>query len=223
MSKYTPTQVESAIDEYAEAAFPREEIDLEVVTDMLHAYAAALREREAAKGDDRLHSDSAEDVAQWLYANGHHDAAATVRGQLDVRNHRISELKDVIARQSDAAKGGVTGVEVLYTSDEVSEAMELLRHYRSAIPSECLDQMEAVLRAAIEAVWPMVGKPAAPKGWKLVPVRPTAEMSRAAHAAWQRIMEMGALRPNDTTMLFVMFDAMLSAAPTPPTSGEVGE
>lgn len=49
MSKYTAEQVEAEIASYAEEAFPREEIDLEHVTAMLHDYAALLREREAAK------------------------------------------------------------------------------------------------------------------------------------------------------------------------------
>lgn len=38
--------------------------------------------------------------------------------------------------------------DVLYTCEEVEQAMELLRHHGSAIPSECLDQMERVLFAA---------------------------------------------------------------------------
>lgn len=37
----------------------------------------------------------------------------------------------------------------LYTREEVAEAMEMLRHYRSSIPMECLDQMETVLYNAI--------------------------------------------------------------------------
>lgn len=37
----------------------------------------------------------------------------------------------------------------LYTPEEVAEAMEMLRHYRSSIPDDCLNQMEAVLYEAI--------------------------------------------------------------------------
>lgn len=57
------------------------------------------------KMDARLHSGNAEDVAQWLYASGHHDAAATVRNQLDVRNIRIRELQKALdAHLSRAAE-----------------------------------------------------------------------------------------------------------------------
>lgn len=71
----------------------------------------------------------------------------------------------------------------------------------------------AGLAAVIEA---LANQPrAVPDGWVLVPVRPDMKMSRAAHAAWERVMSMGALRPNDTTMPFVMWDAMLTAAPSP--------
>ena len=77
-----------------------------MVADMLRAYAERIEADERAVPadsgrvvDDRLHSDSAEDVAQWLYANGHHDAAATVRNQLDVRNTRIRSLEAALAAQ----------------------------------------------------------------------------------------------------------------------------
>lgn len=80
-----------------------------------------------APDDERLHSGSAEDVAQWLYANGHHDAAFTVRQQLDVRNERIRALesthltqpaqavdmgaiREVIAWMEDNACGEVAGI-----------------------------------------------------------------------------------------------------------------
>jgi Lar family restriction alleviation protein len=43
-------------------------------------------------GDPRSESGSAEEVAQWLYANGFREAAATIRNQLDVRNQRIADL-----------------------------------------------------------------------------------------------------------------------------------
>ena len=58
MSKYTAEQVEAEIANYAEEAFPREEIDLERVTEMLRDYADLLRERESAKAPvtyERLH------------------------------------------------------------------------------------------------------------------------------------------------------------------------
>lgn len=60
--------------------------------------------------DARLHSESAEDVAQWLYANGHHDAAATVRNQLDVRNERIRELETARADRVEKVREVISGL-----------------------------------------------------------------------------------------------------------------
>lgn len=54
--------------------------------------------------DERLNSESAEDIAQWLYTSGHRDAAATVRNQLDVRNARIRDLEAALAAQSQPAE-----------------------------------------------------------------------------------------------------------------------
>lgn len=84
-----------------------------------------------------------------------------------------------------------------------------------------LEAQQGQMISIIEDLQARVQASGVPDGWKLVPVRPTMEMSRAAYAAWKRIMDMGAIRPNDTMMPFVMFDAMLSAAPTPPKSASV--
>src|SRR6185312_12248372 len=65
---------------------------------------------DSGRVDERLHSDSAEDVAQWLYANGYHDAAATVRNQIDARNARIRELESALTAQEQKQPASPAGV-----------------------------------------------------------------------------------------------------------------
>lgn len=52
-----------------------------------------LAQGEAMRDDPRAESGNAEEIAQWLYANGYHVAAYTIRNQLDIRNSRIRELE----------------------------------------------------------------------------------------------------------------------------------
>lgn len=52
-----------------------------------------VRERTKASHDPRSKSKDAEEVAQWLYANGYHEAASTILTQLDIRNNMIAEAK----------------------------------------------------------------------------------------------------------------------------------
>ena len=73
-------------------------LGMEEEGDVVAAVEALLSQPhpQAAQGgeaDPRVESDSAEDIAQWLYANGYHKAASTVRGQLDIRNARIRQLE----------------------------------------------------------------------------------------------------------------------------------
>ena len=65
---------------------------IDILSSQRHPHGAQCGEVQV-EADPRIESDSAEDIAQWLYANGYHKAASTVRGQLDIRNARIRQLE----------------------------------------------------------------------------------------------------------------------------------
>ena len=72
------------------------------------------------------------------------------------------------------------------------------------------DEARDVLTAAL-AVQPGSG---VPKGWKLVPVEPTPQMRQAFHAAHEEYEGGSGVAPD------LQWQAMLAAAPTPPTAQE---
>lgn len=134
---------------------------------------------------------------------------------------RLKELRDMWLAERQAARDGVTG-------EIVESIVELACRFKND-EIESVDDLYPLVRAALQSVMPIatnsseissklvddiVMPVSVPDGWQLVPVRPDMKMSHAAHAAWKRVLAMGAIRPNDTTMPFVMWDAMLAAAPS---------
>lgn len=145
MSKYTAEQVDSAIREFAGYSATHHGIgnDLLAIAD---DYAILLRERESANEavtdgwpeyvmlrDTKLHDDSG-GLGQHIYT--------TAGAGYEKRKYILEAVAPMLA----SARVPVGDVD--FTSDEVGEAMEMLRKYRSSIPTECIDQMERVLLAA---------------------------------------------------------------------------
>lgn len=160
MSEYTAEQVAREAD-----------LQEDHVADMLRDYAALLRERESAKesddelpgmwsvadfigGDPDERSYAERESVQKLvtdeivehvqYSIDNHPDNRTYAEQVSAASVRAA--LEAVAPMLASAR--VPDGDVDFTSDEVDEAMEMLRKYRSSIPTECLDQMERVLLAA---------------------------------------------------------------------------
>lgn len=205
MTKYTAEQVEDMANAKIIPVGS-------VIAEILRAYAADLREREGMR--QFADSDAGKrGLIQACLVAANEGQGATPKSMRSL----LAQCAKFLERENtrEAAKGGVT--------DEV--------FYRARDAYNCKQQNmlsyadDTALRDALEAVLPMVGKPAVPDGWKLVPTEPTERMVDAGTAEHE--CEQGdswysspSLSDRDCKAIY---KAMLSAAPTPPASEEMGE
>lgn len=118
-----------------------------------------------------------------------------------IRGEMLDELVALL-RERESAKAAKAAI-----TDEIVHAA-LTEYYGGEPHPNCTPSM----RAALEAVAPMLASARAPEGWQLVPVEPTVEMMRAGDdTGFHTYTGTWSITPD------ACWQAMLAAAPKPET------